>query len=99
LQPLLDWLSKHPKIRMIGRDRAAERAPTVAFTVEHHRAAEIASRLSEFDLGVGAGHFYAYRLVKALGLNPDDGVVRASFVHYTSAEEVTRLVSALDRIV
>ena len=34
LQPLLDFLSKHPKIRLIGRTRAAERAPTVAFTVE-----------------------------------------------------------------
>jgi selenocysteine lyase/cysteine desulfurase len=84
---------------MIGRDRAAERAPTVAFTVDNHRSAELASRLSEFDLGVGAGHFYAYRLVKALNVVPEDGAVRASFVHYTSAEEITRLISALDAIV
>jgi cysteine desulfurase family protein (TIGR01976 family) len=96
LQPLLDHLSKHPRIRMIGKDRAVERAPTVAFTVDNHRSAELASRLSEFDLGVGAGHFYGYRLVKALNIATGDGVVRASFVHYTSAEEVTRLISALE---
>ena len=84
---------------MIGRDRASERAPTVAFTADNHRSAELASRLSEFDLGVGAGHFYAYRLIKALNIVPRDGVLRTSFVHYTAAEEVQRLISALDRIV
>ena len=99
LQPLLDFLSKHPGIRMIGKDRAAERAPTVAFTVHNHRSTELASRLAEFDLGVGVGHFYAYRLVKALNIDTGDGVLRASFVHYTSAEEISRLISALDATV
>jgi selenocysteine lyase/cysteine desulfurase len=51
--------------------------------------------LSEFRLGVGSGNFYAYRLLQALGIDTDDGVVRASFVHYTSEEEVGRLIGAL----
>ena len=91
LQPLLDFLSKHPKIRLIGRTRAAERAPTVAFTVEGKSSSEVASRLAEAKLGVGVGNFYAYRLIKALGIDPEDGAVRVSFVHYTSKEEVDRL--------
>jgi cysteine desulfurase family protein (TIGR01976 family) len=99
LQPLLDFLSKHPRIRMIGKDRAPERAPTVAFTVDGHRSTELASRLSEFNLGVGVGHFYAYRLVKALHIDTEDGVLRASFVHYTSVDEINRLVAALRTIV
>jgi selenocysteine lyase/cysteine desulfurase len=99
LQPLLDFLSKHPGIHMIGKDRAAERAPTVAFTVGNHRSTDLAGRLAEFDLGVGVGHFYAYRLVKALNIDTSDGVLRASFVHYTSAEEISRLISALDATV
>lgn len=98
LQPLLDYLAKRPGIRMIGRDRAAQRAPTVAFTVDGHRSAELARRLAEFKLGVGAGHFYAYRLIEALGIDTDDGVVRASFVHYTSEREVNRLMEALDSL-
>jgi cysteine desulfurase family protein (TIGR01976 family) len=98
LQPLLDFLAKHPRIRMIGKDRAGERAPTVAFTVEKQRSTELASRLSEFDLGLGVGHFYAYRLIKALGIDTKDGVLRASFVHYTSPAEVARLISALDSV-
>ena len=91
LQPLLDFLSKHPKIRLIGRTRAAERAPTVAFTVEGMSSSEVASRLAEAKLGVGVGNFYAYRLIKALGIDPEDGAVRVSFVHYTSKDEVDRL--------
>jgi selenocysteine lyase/cysteine desulfurase len=99
LQPLLDFLVDHPKIHMIGKDRAPARAPTVAFTAEGWRSGELAARLAEAGLGVGAGHFYAYRLVEALGIDTDDGVVRTSFVHYTSPEEVSRLVRALDRLV
>jgi cysteine desulfurase family protein (TIGR01976 family) len=99
LQPLLDFLSKHPRIRMIGKDRAHERAPTVAFTVDGHRSTALASRLSEFNLGVGVGHFYAYRLVKALHIDTEDGLLRASFVHYTSVDEINRLVAALRTIV
>jgi cysteine desulfurase family protein (TIGR01976 family) len=96
LQPLLAFLAEHPKIRMIGKHRSRERAPTVAFTVHGQRAGQVASRLSEVQLGIGAGHFYAYRLVKALGLDPDEGVLRASFVHYTSKDEIDRLIAALD---
>ncbi len=95
LQPLLDFLSRHPTVRMIGRTQAAERAPTVAFTVEGRESADIASRLAESKLGVGVGNFYAYRLLKALGIDTDDGAVRASFVHYTSDAEVRKLVDSL----
>jgi cysteine desulfurase family protein (TIGR01976 family) len=98
LQPLLDFLSHHPKVRLIGRGRTTERAPTVAFTVKGRRSAELAERLAEAKLGVGVGNFYAYRLLKALGIDTDDGAVRASFVHYTSKDEIDRLIRALDSL-
>ncbi|MGD8680289.1 MAG: aminotransferase class V-fold PLP-dependent enzyme, partial [Lysobacterales bacterium] len=98
LQPLLDFLLDRPKVRLIGKDRAAARAPTVSFSVEGLSSAEIGSRLAGSGLGVGVGHFYAYRLVEALGYDTDDGVVRTSFVHYTSPDEVNRLIEALDRL-
>lgn len=99
LQPLLDFMSDHPKIRMIGKDRATARAPTVAFSVDGWSSTDLAACLSEKKLGVGAGHFYAYRLVEALGYDINDGVVRASFVHYTSTQEIQRLIQALDELV
>ena len=46
----------------------------------------------------GAGDFYAVRPLKALGIDPDEGVVRLSFVHYTSENEVKRLIEALKKI-
>jgi cysteine desulfurase family protein (TIGR01976 family) len=98
LQPLLDFLKGHPKINMVGKDHAATRAPTVAFTADGWRSTDLASRLAEYKLGVGVGHFYAYRLVEALGADTDDGVVRTSFVHYTSPEEVARLIEALETL-
>jgi cysteine desulfurase family protein (TIGR01976 family) len=95
LQPLLDFLAGHDKVRLIGSVEAASRAPTVAFKVAGTASALIAARLAELGIGVGVGNFYAYRLLQALGIDTTDGVVRASFVHYTSQEEVDRLVAAL----
>ena len=45
----------------------------------------------------GHGHFYAARLIEALGLDVNTGVLRLSFVHYTSGEEIGQLIEALDR--
>ncbi len=98
LQPLLDFLVHHPRIRLIGRKLAAERAPTVSFTARGQRSMDLAGRLAELKLGVGVGNFYAYRLVQALGIDTEDGVVRASFVHYTSRAEIDRLIETLDRL-
>ena len=97
LQPLLDYLVKHPKVRLIGRTRAAERAPTVSFTVEGQSSADVAGKLAAANLGVGVGNFYAYRLIKSLGIDTEDGAVRVSFVHYTLKEEVDRLMREIDR--
>jgi selenocysteine lyase/cysteine desulfurase len=58
----------------------------------------IAQQLAEQQIGVGAGDFYALRCVEALGMDPADGVVRVSMVHYNTVEEVHRLVSELDTI-
>ena len=44
----------------------------------------------------GVGHFYAKRLVEALGVDAESGTLRLSFVHYTSREDVSRLSEALD---
>jgi selenocysteine lyase/cysteine desulfurase len=97
LQPLLDYLVKQPGLRLIGRARATDRAPTVSFTVKGRDSAGIAARLADANIGVGVGNFYAYRLIKFLGIDTEDGAVRLSFVHYTAKDEVDRLMRELDR--
>jgi selenocysteine lyase/cysteine desulfurase len=99
LQPLLDFMHDDPRIRVIGRRNATQRAPTVAFTVDGIASAELAARLASKKLGVGVGDFYANRLLEALGIDPRKGALRASFVHYTTADEVSRLINALDTLI
>ncbi|MEE9195854.1 MAG: aminotransferase class V-fold PLP-dependent enzyme, partial [Alphaproteobacteria bacterium] len=76
-----------------------EGAPTFSFLVDGRRSADIPPRLEGAKVAIGAGHFYAYRLMEALGVDPGDGVVRASMVHYNSEEEVDRLIRALDAVI
>lgn len=95
LAPLLDYLRKKNGIRLLGPDDPAKRAPTVAIVTERP-ALHVATSLARHNIGVGAGHFYAYRLLEALGVNPAHGAVRMSFVHYTTPEEIDKLIKALD---
>jgi selenocysteine lyase/cysteine desulfurase len=65
--------------------------------VPGRRSADIGSALAQVNIGVGVGNFYAYRVIRALGIDVDDGAVRLSFVHYTSKDEVDRLIGELER--
>jgi len=94
---LLEFFAGHPKTRLLGSDTTGNRAPTVSVSTLDQTPAELAKKLADEKLGVGVGHFYAYRLIEALGINTDEGVLRASFVHYTTEEEVNRLIGALDQ--
>ena len=98
LKPLLAFLSHHRAVHLIGKATTKHRAPTVSFTVDDRDPAEIAAALAEQKIGIGNGNCYAYRLMEALGIPPEKGVVRLSFVHYTKKEEIDRLVDALDGI-
>jgi len=98
LQPLLDFISHRQGVRLIGKPVTKNRAPTVSLAVESRDPAEIAAELAKQQIGIGNGNCYAYRLMGALGIPPDEGVVRLSFVHYTKAEEVSSLIEALDQI-
>lgn len=98
VQPLLEFLDAHPRTRLIGSAHLAERAPTVAVTVQGARAEHLAEALAERDIGVGWGHFYAWRLIEALDIDVEEGVLRCSLVHYNTAREVAHLVEALDRL-
>ena len=69
--------------------------PTVSIALDRP-AAHVAGMISRHNVGGGGGHFYGYRVLEALGINPVHGVLRRSFVHYTTPEDVQRLIAALD---
>ncbi len=98
MAPLLALLEARDGVRVVGSTAAdpAVRTPTVAFSSAKHSSAAIYDALIAAEVSCGHGHFYAPRLVTALGLDPDDGVVRLSMVHYNTEEEVARALTVLD---
>lgn len=97
LGPLLDTLNGRRGIRLLGPARPEGRAPTVALALPRP-GAEAAAALAVRGIIAGGGDFYARRPLEALGIDPDRGVLRLSFVHYAEADEVDRLIAALDCI-
>lgn len=97
LAPLLAFLDDRG-LRYLGPAQAGRRVPTVAIDLE--RPAEpVAAALADHGIMAGGGHFYAVRPLRALGIDPDRGVLRLSFVHYTTRAEVDRAIAALDAVV
>ncbi len=97
LKPLLEYLRERSDLRLLGPDRAAERVPTVAVHLERP-GVEVAAALAPHGIMAGGGDFYAVRLLQALGIDPDHGVLRLSFVHYTHPDEIDRVITALDAV-
>ena len=59
---------------------------------------QLPALLESRGIVAGAGDFYAPRVLEATGIDPADGVVRCSLVHYNTADEVDRLTIALEAI-
>ncbi len=97
LAPLLDWLSACNDLRLIGPATPEGRAPTVAIEARESGAA-LAERLAPLGIMAGGGDFYALRTLEGLGIDPKKGVLRLSFVHYTQAQEIEKLIGALERV-
>ncbi len=97
-QRLLDYLKAHKGVRLLGPSDATTRAPTVSFVPHKIAPGDVHVALAQRGVMSGAGHFYGVRLLEAMKVNPDRGVVRLSFVHYTSSDEVTGVIEALDAI-
>ncbi len=100
-KPLVDYLLTRKDVRLLGRATSdgSARVPTFSFTVEGKSSAEIVAGLHRKNIAVNNHHFYAKRLLDAVGIDAEDGVVRASMVHYTSPGDVTRLVEALHAVI
>jgi len=95
LAPLLEYLRDRSDVRILGPDDTSERVPTVAL-VPTKNPQTIAAALADHKVMAGAGDFYAVRVLEAMGVPLDPGVLRLSFVHYTSVAEIDQLISALD---
>ncbi len=97
LQPVLDAVKTRNAVRLIGPSDAARRAPTVAMALGKP-AEPVAAELAKHGIMAGGSDFYAVRPLQAMGVDPAQGVLRVSFTHYTSQQEIDQLLEALDRV-
>jgi cysteine desulfurase family protein (TIGR01976 family) len=96
---LVAWLADRTGVRVIGPTApGADRVPTVSFVHEARTSADIARAVDETGIALRNGHMYAWRLCEALGIDPEDGVVRVSLLHYNTPGEVERLLEVLDAV-
>jgi selenocysteine lyase/cysteine desulfurase len=101
---LLGWLRERPDLSIIGPpDSDASRVATVSFAHKTRLSSAIAKAANARHLGIRWGHFYAHRLCQrlaSLGLvhSAEDGVVRASLLHYNVVEEIDRVIEFLDTL-
>jgi cysteine desulfurase family protein (TIGR01976 family) len=94
---LLESLKQLP-IRVIGRSNPAGREANISLVCQAVSSSSLASLLAKKGIATKNAHFYAYRLLKKLGVDTNEGVVRFSFAHYNTKNDVMRIVDALASI-
>lgn len=98
--PLLRYLSKREDFRLIGKNIITNqnRAPTISFTNKNISSKDLSSYLVKNKIATRNDNFYAWRCLKALKINTEDGVVRISIVHYNTKDEINRIIDTFNKI-
>jgi selenocysteine lyase/cysteine desulfurase len=96
---VVSFLQSRSAVRIVGRRPSSDGrlAPVIAFHVPGRSSADIVAKLNAQQIAIGHGDFWAARLIKALGLTAEDGVVRIGLAHYNDDRDIERLLTALDR--
>jgi cysteine desulfurase family protein (TIGR01976 family) len=95
---LIAGLLPIPGLQLFGisdPQRFAERCSTVSFRLRKGTPTDAAMFLGERGIFTWDGNFYALNLTERLGVEKSGGVLRVGLVHYNTAEEVDRLLTAL----
>ncbi|KAK7437979.1 hypothetical protein CaCOL14_011378 [Colletotrichum acutatum] len=98
---LLEYLNGRGDVKIYGETDAGtdRRVPTISFRVQGWGTKELVNAVeNESEFAFRWGHFYSYRLIKEiLQLDPADGIIRVSMVHYNSLDEIKGFIAALDK--
>ncbi len=97
---LIEGLLAIPGLQFFGITDPAqflERCSTVSFRLGKGTATDAATFLGDRGIFAWDGNFYALNLTERLGVEKLGGVLRVGLVHYNTAEEVDRLLMALNK--
>lgn len=93
---VMDFLRSRNDLRILGPHGGDDKVATIAIHPERS-ARQIAARLVDHKIMAGSGDFYAVRLLEALNVPINPGVLRLSFVHYTNHGDIDQLIRALEQ--
>ncbi len=99
---LIRGLLALPGLKLYGISdpkRFDQRCPTIAVRIEGHTPLELATKLGERGFFTWDGNYYAIDLTERLDVEKSGGFLRIGLVHYNTADEVERLVTALKDII
>ena len=91
-------LAAKPGVKLVGGTPTSDGrlAPVIAFHVPGKASSKIVAELNARKIAIGHGDFWANRCIRALGLTPEEGLVRIGLAHYNNDADVERLLAALD---
>jgi cysteine desulfurase family protein (TIGR01976 family) len=92
---LLAGLRDISGVKLYGPPTMDGRVPTFAFTLEGRAPRAVAEHLARDNIFAWSGSFYAVEPVARLGLDQKGGLVRVGLCHYSTVEEVDRLLESL----
>ena len=99
---LVEGLLAIPGLRFFGitdPQRFHQRCSTVSFRLAKGTPTELATFLGDHGIFTWDGNFYALNFTERLGVEQNGGVLRVGLVHYNTAAEVDRLLTALREFV
>ena len=98
--PILNYIHERKDFNLIGKNKITNknRAPTISFYSNNKSSKEISNNLLKFNIATRNDNFYAWRCLKYLGIDVDDGVVRLSMTHYNNNIDTEKVIKALKNI-
>ena len=98
--PILNYIHERKDFNLIGKNKITNknRAPTISFYSNNKSSKEISNNLLKFNIATRNDNFYAWRCLKYLGIDVDDGVVRLSMTHYNNYIDTEKVIKALKNI-
>ncbi len=87
-------------LKFFGKKTMEGREANISIKADNVSSKSIMKGLAADNIVSKQGHFYAYRLMQAMKVtNLNDGILRLSFSHYNSMEEVERCVDGLKKLI
>ncbi len=98
--PILEYIDNRDDLVLIGKNKIQNknRAPTISFFSKKKSSKKISEILVKNKIATRNDNFYAWRCLKALDIDNEDGVVRISLVHYNSLKDTNKIINALKKI-